>query len=82
MVVYNRETMVTLYSKSNCQGCVATKRFLTANQIDYIEKNVEDSEENMSEALSFGFQQMPIVATENDSWFGFDPSKLSGLVKV
>lgn len=66
-----------VYSKNNCAGCTATKRYLDSNGVEYIEKNVETDEAAMEKMLSLGFKQMPVVVTESDSWYGFDPVKLS-----
>ena len=69
--------MPTVYTKDNCHGCTATKRYLTENGIEFVEKNVDRDEKAREKVMALGFMQMPVVVTDTDSWFGFDPGKLA-----
>lgn len=71
--------MVTLYTKNNCHGCNATKRKLDENGVAYTEKNVDTDERARDKVIALGFQQMPVVITDTDSWYGYDPGKLDTL---
>ncbi|WP_252108970.1 MULTISPECIES: glutaredoxin family protein [unclassified Halomonas] len=73
--------MITVYSKPNCQPCRLTKVQLDSMGVEYVEKNVDDSEQARSEALEYGHRQMPIVVTGDDHWSGFRPDKLAELGK-
>ena len=43
--------MYTIYTKNNCSYCVKAKKLLTANNLKYLEKNIE-AIEYRSELLS------------------------------
>lgn len=68
---------VTVYTKNNCFGCGATKRKLTEEGIEFIEKNVDTDEKARDKVIALGFMQMPVVVTDKDSWFGYDPSRIA-----
>jgi len=76
--------LVTLYSKNDCQQCVATKRKLTANNIPYREFNVDESEQAADVARGFGYLQAPVVVPDFTlaekagmaHWSGFRPDLL------
>lgn len=71
--------MVKVYTKSNCQPCKATKRFLDKNNIPYIEESLEDA--SVLESMkSMGFTSAPIVISGEESWSGFNPTKLKTLM--
>ena len=73
----HRRYMPTVYTKHNCHGCAATTRYLNENGIAFIEKNVDTDERAREKVMALGFKQMPVVVTDTDSWFGFDPGKLA-----
>ena len=68
--------MVTVYTKNGCHGCNATTRKLDERGVQYTEKNVDTDEKARDKVIALGFMQMPVVVTETDSWFGYDPTKL------
>lgn len=68
---------VTLYSKNNCSMCRRTKSFLRAQEVEFVEKNVEEDEAFMVEAKATGLSTMPIVVIEGQEPFGgHKPDKL------
>ena len=77
---------VTLYSKNNCVGCTATKRFMNEKGIRYVEHNIEEDVTAYDYVVGLGYQQVPVVVVPFDRdpnaghWSGFDPNKLSSLL--
>lgn len=77
---YNSQTMVVVYTKNNCQPCIATKRKLNALQVPFEERNVETLEGAYNEVIELGYQQVPVVVANGEHWSGFDPTRLSNIV--
>ena len=82
---------VTVYPKHNCVKCKMTKKFLTENNIDFLEINIDDEEFNLNE---YGktrdefikyikdellLSTMPIVVTEDTFWGDYQLNKLKEL---
>lgn len=71
---------VTVYSKNNCSMCRRTKSFLRAQEVEFIEKNVEEDATFLKEAKATGLSTMPIVVVEGEEPFGgHKPDKLEEL---
>jgi glutaredoxin-like protein NrdH len=73
------KNMVTVYSKTNCQKCKATKRKLQALHVDYQEVNVEDAPETRQKLLGMGFREMPVVDADGSMWSGYRIDKIAAL---
>jgi glutaredoxin len=67
---------VTLYSKEkDCAPCVEAKRFLSANQIPYIEKDVADRDNLMELVKQYRLMTVPVlVVDDNKPVVGFNQS--------
>ena len=74
-------TKVTVYSKPDCMQCNFTKKWLKERNIPYTELNVKEDEEALLKVKEMGFQAVPVIVTEDDSWYGFQPDKLAELVE-
>lgn len=72
---------VTVYTKPSCVQCDQTKRFLDKSKIDYSTVDITEDQEALDKIISLGFKAAPVVITDNDSWAGFNPSKLAKLVE-
>ena len=70
---------VTVYTKSNCVQCEATKRWLRKGKIEFDTVNLEESPEAMAKIQEMGYSAAPVVITDVDSWSGFRISKLENL---
>lgn len=72
---------ITVYTKPSCVQCDQTKRFLDKSKIDYSTVDITEDQEAFDKIISLGFKAAPVVVTDNDSWAGFNPSKLAKLVE-
>lgn len=72
---------ITVYTKPSCVQCDQTKRFLDKSKIDYLTVDITENQEAFDKIISMGFKSAPVVITDNDSWAGFNPSKLAKLVE-
>lgn len=74
---------VTLYTKDNCQQCVATKRWLKARDVAFAEVDILSDEKHVEAAKSLGHLAAPVIivsfGTPGDEvhWSGFDPGNLA-----
>lgn len=72
---------ITIYTKPSCVQCDQTKRFLDKSKINYSTVDITEDQEAFEKIVSLGFKAAPVVITDNDSWAGFNPSKLAKLVE-
>lgn len=72
---------ITVYTKPSCVQCDQTKRFLDKGNVSYSTIDITESQEAFDKIISLGFKAAPVVITDNDSWAGFNPSKLAKLVE-
>lgn len=73
--------MTKVYSRPNCVQCDATKRHLLKLGLEFEEIDLTEDIGSYQELVGMGFQAIPVVITENDSWAGYQPDKIEGLVK-
>jgi glutaredoxin-like protein NrdH len=71
--------MITVYTKPSCVQCDATKRMMDKLNIEYTTVDMTVDSEAFDMVVSKGFRSAPVVITDNDSWSGFNPDKISGL---
>lgn len=72
---------VTVYTKPSCVQCDQTKRFLDKVNIPYDTIDITENQEAFDKVISMGFKAAPVVITDNDSWAGFNPAKLTKLAE-
>ena len=69
-----------LYTKNNCQSCRFTKLHMQNMGVTYEERNVDEDEAYMQEAIDTGYKSMPIVLLDGEVVAsGFQPDKLNEL---
>jgi glutaredoxin-like protein NrdH len=73
--------LITVYTKPSCVQCEATKRMMDKLSIDYNTVDITLDAEAFDMLISKGYKSAPVVITDNDSWAGFNPDKISGLVE-
>jgi glutaredoxin-like protein NrdH len=74
--------MITVYTKPACVQCDATKRHLNKLGLDYETIDITQDETALDKILDMGFKAAPVVITDNDSWSGYNPDKINGLVDL
>jgi len=69
-----------IYTKNKCQACKFTKLHMANMDVSFEERNVDENEAYMQEALDTGYKSMPIVVLNGEVIAaGFQPDKLNGL---
>jgi glutaredoxin-like protein NrdH len=71
--------MVTVYTKPSCVQCDATKRMMDKLKIEYTTVDITVDTEAFDMIVAKGFKSAPVVITDDDSWAGFNPDKISEL---
>jgi glutaredoxin-like protein NrdH len=72
---------ITVYTKPACVQCDATKRLMDKLKIKYSTVDITEDAAAFDMLISKGFQAAPVVITDDDSWAGFNPEKISGLAE-
>jgi glutaredoxin-like protein NrdH len=72
--------MITVYTKPQCVQCDATKRLMDKLNIKYETVDISKDQDAFEMLLAKGFKAAPVVITDNASWAGFQPDKISDLV--
>lgn len=71
---------VTVYTKPDCQQCVATKRWLWSRAIAFEVEDLTDPG-NLEAVKALGHASAPVVVVGEESWSGFRPDKLEELAE-
>lgn len=72
---------ITVYTKSHCQQCVATKKRLNSMGVEFDEVNLEENPEIVDSFVEEGFVSAPIVVlADGEKWSGYRPDLLADLV--
>lgn len=72
---------VTVYSKPACVQCTATYRALDQRGIAYNVVDLTQDQQAFDMVRGLGYQQVPVIVTENDHWAGFRPDKINTLAR-
>ncbi|WP_127792404.1 glutaredoxin-like protein NrdH [Agromyces sp. LHK192] len=70
---------VTVYTKPSCVQCNATYRALDSKGIEYEVLDLSLDENALAHVKELGYQQAPVVITDEDHWSGFRPDKIAEL---
>ncbi|QPK94164.1 glutaredoxin-like protein NrdH [Actinomyces sp. zg-332] len=73
---------ITVYTKPRCVQCDATKRALDKKGINYETVDIAEDIQALEYVKSLGYQQAPVVVTDNDHWAGFRPDKISMITEA
>ncbi len=76
---------ITVYTKTHCPQCDATKRQLTKQGLDFDQVDLTANQELVDQFIAKGFKQTPIVVTDEDTWSGYRPDmikKVAATAKV
>jgi glutaredoxin-like protein NrdH len=72
--------MITVYTKPSCVQCEQTKKLLTKNGLEFETIDITQDTEAYDKVIAMGFLAAPVVVAGEDSWAGFQPDKINGLV--
>lgn len=70
---------VTVYSKPSCVQCNATYRALRKKGIAYTVVDVTEDPQAYRHVVELGYQQVPVVETQQEHWSGYRPDKITSL---
>ncbi|WP_419708029.1 glutaredoxin-like protein NrdH [Promicromonospora sp. NFX87] len=73
---------VTVYTKSPCVQCDATKKLLDRIGVDYTPVDLDANPEALAQLKNLGYLGAPVVVTDHDSWAGFQPDKVRQLAEA
>lgn len=69
--------MITVYTKEACPQCMATKRFLSKNNLDYFGVSLDGRPDLVERFRAEGFTSVPVVdAGGFGCWSGFRVDQL------
>lgn len=75
--------MIKLYSKPNCMPCMATKKELDRQGLEYTVVDITKDSEAMDYILGLGYVGVPVVDLGQDNTFyGFRPDKIKDIAKA
>lgn len=73
--------MIIVYGTTNCAFCKVEKQWLDSKGVEYIWKNIEESEIAREHANDLGITSFPTTILSNEDYFitvrGFDRPKLT-----
>lgn len=72
--------MITVYTKPSCVQCDATKRHLAKLNLKFDTVDITEDQAAYDKIISMGFKAAPVVITDDESWAGYQPDKINGLV--
>jgi len=72
---------VILYATSWCGYCKKTRELLQANNIDYFEYDIENSEEGNNQYRELGGRGVPLLLINGQVINRYDPAKILELAK-
>ncbi len=76
------DTKVTIYSATWCAFCHAAKEYLDKLGVKYTDKNVEEGEQNMKEAVDKSHQMgIPVIDIDGTIIVGFDRPKIDAALR-
>lgn len=71
--------MITVYSKPSCVQCNATYRALDSKGLHYTTVDLTADNAALEAVKAMGYQQAPVIVTDDDHWSGFRPDKIAAL---
>jgi glutaredoxin len=75
--------MITVYTKTTCAPCRSLKHWLKVKKVNYIEKNIDESQEILDEMVSnTGMMSVPQIMIGKRVVSGANFSLLSELLMV
>ena len=76
------DQQVTVYSRNNCKFCDAVKEYFKAENITYVERNIEVDAAARDHIIELGAMGVPVVEFDNKIVVGFDKPRIKELVGI
>jgi glutaredoxin-like protein NrdH len=73
------DNMTVVYTKPQCIQCDMTKRLMDKIGVEYTTVDIVENPAELDKLIEMGYRAAPVVVTEDDSWAGFQPDKISEL---
>jgi glutaredoxin-like protein NrdH len=73
--------LITVYSKPACQACIATKRQLDKEGLEYQMIDVTKDPTAREYVESLGYLSAPVIVAGEDHWFGYRPDRIHALAQ-
>lgn len=73
--------MINVFTRQNCTQCKRTKDLMKAKGIEFNVVDITDDEKMAESLKKQGYRQLPVVATETETWSGFNPQKIAEVAK-
>lgn len=70
---------ITIYTRNDCVQCHATKRAIESRGFTFDLINLDLHPEAADDLRAWGYRQLPVVVTEQESWSGFRPDMINRL---
>lgn len=70
---------ITLYTKTACVQCTATKRALDQAGVQYDLVDIGEDQAARDMVVGMGHREAPVVIAGEDHWSGFRPDKIAAL---
>ena len=72
--------MTIVYTKPSCVQCDMTKRLMDRIGVEYTTVDILENPEELEKLIAMGYRSAPVVVASNgESWAGFQPDKISEL---
>lgn len=78
---------IDVYSKKNCNGCIATDRKMAKHNLEYNIHKMDEDSTLYEKAASYGYNQAPIVVVTHadgteESWSGYRPDSIERIANM
>lgn len=73
--------MINVFSRQGCPQCERTKNLMKSKGIEFNVVDITDDEKMAESLKKQGYRQLPVVATETETWSGFNPQKIAEVAK-
>jgi glutaredoxin-like protein NrdH len=70
---------ITVYTKSACVQCQATRRSLDKAGLAYATVDLDADAEALAQVVALGYRQAPVVMAGGDHWSGYRPDRIAAL---
>ncbi|GAA4711929.1 glutaredoxin family protein [Brevibacillus fulvus] len=73
-------TQAIVYVADHCQYCQQTVALLTAQNVSFEERNIDQNETYREQLAQYGTMSVPLTLIEGKPVFGYDPVRMEKLL--